>query len=123
MPLYIPFCPNATGHGIFTGADGVKYGGGFKAGALHGRGVYEQKDGRKYDGEFVGNRRNGQGSSRAADGSQYDGGWKNDVYHGQCTSKSIARVCVRACVWVGMRVPPSLVCNSRLFRCPLESLC
>lgn len=49
-----------SGHGIFTGADGVKYGGGFKAGSLHGRGVYEQKDGRKYDGEFVGNRRNGE---------------------------------------------------------------
>ena len=77
-----------NGHGIFTGADGHRYGGGFQDGCLHGRGVYEQKDGRRYEGEFERNKRKGQGVQRYADGAVYEGEWKNDRRHGRGTYQS-----------------------------------
>jgi len=71
------------GQGTYTWADGQKYVGEWKNGAINGLGTLTWADGSKYVGEWKDFRRHGQGTYTSTKGIRSEGPWVEDEFKGE----------------------------------------
>ena len=72
--------------GTYTSADGDKYVGEYRDGALHGQGTFTFPDGQKYVGEYRDDKRNGQGTYTFPSGRVESGRWENNKFVGSAAT-------------------------------------
>ena len=73
----------ANEYGIYRGANGYVYEGGYIEGKYHGQGKYTWASGNVYEGGWKDHKRHGEGKFTYANGDVYEGGWKESKSHGQ----------------------------------------
>jgi hypothetical protein len=71
------------GQGTYTWADGQKYVGEWKNGAINGQGTLTWADGSKYVGEWKDFKRHGQGTYTSTKGIRSEGPWVEDEFKGE----------------------------------------
>ena len=71
------------GQGTYTWADGQKYVGEWKNGAINGQGTLTWADGSKYVGEWKDFKRHGQGTYTSTKGNRFEGPWVEDEFKGE----------------------------------------
>lgn len=66
------------GVGVYVWANGDRYTGEWRSGAMHGHGTYEYvSSGQTYTGNYQAGKKHGEGTMTFADGSVFTGAFKN----------------------------------------------